>query len=53
MSQEITQKEILDQSAQDVFVKLAKDPNLAIVLDPELADHMGAFEEKSVTLADL
>lgn len=53
MAQEFTQKEVLDQAAKDVFNQLAKDPSLAIPLNPDVAEHMGAFEEKAVNLNDL
>lgn len=53
MPQEVTKKEILDQSAKDVFEQLAKDSSLAIVLDPDVAEHMGAFEEKAVSIDDI
>ncbi len=40
--------EELEAAGNEVFRQLAEDPNLVIELDPELADFMGAFEEKAL-----
>lgn len=50
---DIKQEEILKHAAKDVFDQLAENPNLAIPLDPELAEYMGAFEEKAVNISEL
>lgn len=47
------EKEILTAAAQAVDVQASENPGLGIPADPEVADFMGAFEEKAVTLADL
>lgn len=47
------QKEDLMTAARIVDAQAMENPNLGIPADPEVADFMGAFEEKAVTLADL
>lgn len=44
-------KETLNAIASDAF--LQAEQGLAVELDPELADAMGAFAEDAVSLADL
>lgn len=46
-------KRDLAKEANEVYAKLAENPNIGIELDPELADFMGAFEEDAVTLDDI
>lgn len=49
----ITQKEQLEAAGNEVFRQLAEEPNLVIELDPELADFMGAYEEKALNGEEL
>lgn len=44
----ITHEEYLEAAANEVFSKLAENPDLVIELDPELAEFMGAFEEQAL-----
>ena len=48
-----SEKEYLDAAAAQVFDQLADDPGLGIPIDPDVADHMGAFEEHAVNPEDL
>ena len=43
------QREFLDQAGRQVFRDLTDNPGAAIEVDPDLAEHMGAFEEKALT----
>ena len=49
----LTNEEILAAKGNEVFRQLAEEPNLFITLDPELADFLGAFEEKALSEEDL
>ena len=40
--------EELEAAGNEVFRQLAENPDLVIELDPELADFMGAYEEKAL-----
>ena len=46
-------KEYLTAAANMVVGQLAEEPTLALPLDPDVADFMGAFTEDALTLADL
>ena len=46
-------KEYLTAAANMVAGQLAEEPALALPLDPDVADFMGAFTEDALTLADL
>lgn len=46
--QPVTHEEYLEAAGNAVFRQLAKEPDLIIELDPELADFMGAYEEKAL-----
>ena len=46
-------KEYLTAAANMVSVQLSEEPTLALPLDPDVADFMGAFTEDALTLADL
>ncbi|WP_034637642.1 hypothetical protein [Desulfovibrio cuneatus] len=46
-------KEYLTAAANMVGQQLAEEPSLALPLDPDVADFMGAFTEDALTLADL
>ena len=46
-------KEYLTAAANMVCGQLAEEPTLALPLDPDVADFMGAFTEDALTLADL
>lgn len=46
-------KEYLTAAANMVSGQLAEEPTLALPLDPDVADFMGAFTEDALTLADL
>ena len=46
-------KEYLTAAANMVGSQLAEEPTLALPLDPDVADFMGAFTEDALTLADL
>ncbi len=48
-----TKKEYLDAAAQKAFEELANNPHLGVPLDPDVAEHMGIFEEDAVSLADI
>ena len=43
------QREFLDQAGRQMFRDLTDNPGAAIEVDPDLAEHMGAFEEKALT----
>lgn len=46
--QSVMHEEYLEAAGNEVFRQLAEELNLVIELDPELADFMGAFEEKAL-----
>lgn len=46
--QHVTHEEYLEAAGNAVFRQLAEEPDLVIELDPELADFMGAYEEKAL-----
>ena len=46
------EREILRASAREVAEQMAAEPGLAIPVDPDVADHMGAFKEDAVNLDD-
>lgn len=48
-----TEKEYLDAAAQKAFEELANNPELGVPLDPDVAEHMGIFEEDAIDLADI
>ena len=43
------QREFLDQAGRQMFRDLTDNPGAAIEVDPDLAEQMGAFEEKALT----
>ncbi|WP_031480062.1 hypothetical protein [Maridesulfovibrio frigidus] len=45
-------KKRLDEQARQIDKDLSENPGAAIEVDQELADHMGAFEEKAISLED-
>lgn len=45
----VTKEEQLQAAGNEVFRQLAEDPELEIELSPELAEFMGAFEEKALS----
>ena len=47
------EKEYLYAAATMVETQAMKNPTLGIPLDPDLADFMGAFEEKALSIDDL
>lgn len=49
----VTHEEYLEAAGTEVFRQLAEEPDLVIELDPELAEFMGAFEEKALDGATL
>jgi len=42
----------LDEQASQIDQEVTETPGAAIEVDPDLADHMGAFEETALTLED-
>ena len=46
-------KEYLAAAARAVAEQLIDEPGLNIPLDPDVADHMGAFREDAIVLADM
>ena len=46
-------KEYLTAAANMVGGQLAEEPTLALPLDPDVADFMGAFREDAIALADV
>lgn len=51
--QTVTREEYLEAAGNEVFRQLAEEPDLVIELDPELAEFMGAYEEKALDGATL
>jgi len=49
----VTHKEYLKAAAKAVAEQLAENAALYVPLDPDVADHMGAFHEEALTLADV
>ena len=47
------EKKQLKAAARAVDVQASENPTLGIPADPEVADFLGAFEEKAVSLDDL
>ncbi|EHJ48823.1 hypothetical protein DFW101_2819 [Solidesulfovibrio carbinoliphilus subsp. oakridgensis] len=47
------EREILARAARAVDAQASEDPSLGVPVDPDVADFMGAFEEKAVGLDDL
>ncbi len=47
------ERETLKAAARAVDVQASENPTLGIPADPEVADFLGAFEEKAVSLDDL
>lgn len=46
-------KEYLKAAAAEVERQLMENPDLAIPVDPDVAEYMGAFEETALTEADV
>ena len=46
-------KEYLKAAAAEVERQLMENPDLAISVDPDVAEYMGAFEETALTEADV
>ena len=46
-------KDFLNAAAKAVEEQLAENPALYVPLDPDVADHMGAFREEALSLADV
>ncbi|WP_421902042.1 hypothetical protein [Maridesulfovibrio sp.] len=51
MSQDEIKKH-LNEQADQLDREMTENPGAAIEVDPELADHMGAFEEDAITLEE-
>ena len=49
----MTHKEYLAAAAKAAVEQLAENPALYVPLDPDVADHMGAFHEEALSLADV
>ncbi len=49
----LTNEEILTVKGNEVFRQLANNENISIALEPDLADFLGAFEEKALNEEDL
>ncbi|CCO24041.1 hypothetical protein [Maridesulfovibrio hydrothermalis] len=45
-------KKRLNEQAHQIDKDLTDTPGAAIEVDPELAEHMGAFEETAISLED-
>lgn len=45
-------KKRLNEQAHQIDKDLTENPGAAIEVDPELAEHMGAFEENAISLED-
>lgn len=45
-------KKHLNDQANQLDREMTENPGAAIEVDPELADHMGAFEEDALTLEE-
>ncbi|ACS79745.1 hypothetical protein [Maridesulfovibrio salexigens] len=45
-------KKHLNDQADQLDREMTENPGAAIEVDPELADHMGAFEEDALTLEE-
>jgi hypothetical protein len=43
------EKNILDQMANQVLAELSDNPGASVAVDPDVADHMGAFAEDALT----
>jgi len=39
----------LNEAGRQVFRELAENPGAAVEVDPDLAEHLGAFEESALT----
>ena len=48
----VKDKEYLDAAADSVSRQLEENPGIGIPVDPDVADHMGAFEEDAMSLGD-
>ena len=46
-------KDYLAAAALAAAEQLAENPALYVPLDPDVADHMGAFHEEALSLADV
>jgi hypothetical protein len=42
----------LKSAAEEIERQALENPGLGIPADPDVADHMGAFEEKAVAIGD-
>lgn len=42
-------KDDMDRMANQIFADLSGTPGAAVAVDPDLADHMGAFAEDALT----
>lgn len=49
----MTHKEYLAAAARAAAQQITDDPGLYIPLDPDVAEHLGAFQEDAIILADL
>ena len=49
----MTHKEYLAAAARAAAQQITDDPGLYVPLDPDVAEHMGAFQEDAIILADL
>jgi len=49
----MTNKDYLTAAATAAAEQLAENPALYVPLDPDVADHMGAFQEDALSLADV
>jgi hypothetical protein len=49
----VTYEEYLQAAGNEVFRQLAADPYLVIELPPDVAEFMGAFEEKALGYDDV
>lgn len=46
-------KKHMDEQANQLDRELTENPGAAMEVDPELADHMGAFEEDALTAEEV
>lgn len=49
----VTYEEYLQAAGNEVFRQLAEDPYLVIELPPDVAEFIGAFEEKAFSYDDV
>lgn len=47
------EKEIMDAAARVIEKQAQENPDLSIPVDPDVADHMGAFTEEAISMDDV